>query len=62
VVAAVVARPRSQRSGRVGGRVWLVVILLIVGFVAAQELVSIVAAPENFAARSSCSAGFSFRA
>jgi uncharacterized protein len=39
--------PRSPRSGRVGGRLWLVVIPLVVGFVAAQELVSIVAAPEN---------------
>jgi membrane protease YdiL (CAAX protease family) len=39
--------PRSPRSGRIGGRVWLVVIPLIVGFTAAQELVAIVAAPEN---------------
>ena len=34
--------PRSPRSGRVGGRVWLVVIPLIVAFTAAQELVAIV--------------------
>src|SRR5262245_18406249 len=30
--------PRSPRSGRAGGRVWLVVIPLIVAFTAAQEL------------------------
>lgn len=42
---------RSPRSGRIGGRVWLVVIPLIVAFTFAQELVAIVAAPEdrNFA-------------
>ena len=39
--------PRSPRSGRIGGRVWLVVIPLIVAFTAAQELLAIVAAPEN---------------
>jgi membrane protease YdiL (CAAX protease family) len=39
--------PRSPRSGRVGGRVWLVVIPLIVAFTAAQELVAIVPAPGN---------------
>jgi membrane protease YdiL (CAAX protease family) len=39
--------PRSPRSGRIGGRVWLVVIPLIVAFTAAQELVALVAAPEN---------------
>jgi membrane protease YdiL (CAAX protease family) len=39
--------PRSPRSGRVGGRVWLIVIPLILAFTAAQELVAIVAAPEN---------------
>src|ERR687897_3442367 len=39
--------PRSPRSGRVGGRVWLIVIPLIVAFTAAQELVALVAAPEN---------------
>jgi uncharacterized protein len=39
--------PRSPRSGRVGGRVWLVVIPLIIAFTAVQELVAIVPAPEN---------------
>ena len=39
--------PRSPRSGRVGGRVWLIVIPLILAFTAAQELVAIVAAPAN---------------
>ena len=39
--------PRSPRSGRVGGRIWLIVIPLIVAFTAAQELVAIVPAPEN---------------
>jgi membrane protease YdiL (CAAX protease family) len=39
--------PRSPRSGRVGGRVWLVVIPLILAFTLAQELVAIVPAPEN---------------
>jgi len=39
--------PRSPRSGRVGGRVWLVVIPLIVAFTVVQELVAIVPAPEN---------------
>jgi hypothetical protein len=34
-------------GGRSGGRVWLIVIPLIVGFTAAQELVALVAAPEN---------------
>jgi uncharacterized protein len=38
--------PRSPRSGRVGGRVWLIVIPLILAFVAAQELAPF-AAPEN---------------
>jgi membrane protease YdiL (CAAX protease family) len=37
--------PRSPRSGRVGGRIWLVVIPLIVAFTFAQELVAIVPAP-----------------
>jgi membrane protease YdiL (CAAX protease family) len=46
-VALWLRSPRSPRSGRSGGRVWLVVIPLIVGFTAAQELVAIVAAPEN---------------
>ena len=31
--------PRSPRSGRVGGRIWLVVIPLIVAFGAAHELI-----------------------
>jgi membrane protease YdiL (CAAX protease family) len=39
--------PRSPRSGRVGGRVWLVLIPLIVLFGAAHELVPAIAAPEN---------------
>jgi CAAX protease family protein len=39
--------PRSPRSGRVGGRLWLVVIPLIVGFAAAQVVLGIVAAPED---------------
>jgi uncharacterized protein len=38
--------PRSPRSGRVGGRVWLVLIPLIVAL-AAEELVPRVALPEN---------------
>jgi uncharacterized protein len=39
--------PRSPRSGRIGGRVWLILIPLIVGFGAAHELVPVIAAPEN---------------
>jgi len=39
--------PRSPRSGRVGGRVWLVLIPLIVAFAAAHELIPAIAAPEN---------------
>jgi membrane protease YdiL (CAAX protease family) len=39
--------PRSPRSGRVGGRVWLVLIPLIVLFGAVHELIPAVAAPEN---------------
>src|SRR5215207_2202242 len=39
--------PRSPRSGRVGGRIWLIVIPLIVAFTLAQELVAIVPAPED---------------
>jgi uncharacterized protein len=39
--------PRSPRSGRIGGRVWLIVIPLILAFVAAQELVPTFAAPED---------------
>jgi uncharacterized protein len=38
--------PRSPRSGRVGGRIWLIVIPLILAFAAAQEL-ALFAAPEN---------------
>ncbi len=38
--------PRSPRDGRVGGRIWLIVIPLILAFVAAQELAPF-AAPEN---------------
>ena len=38
--------PRSPRSGRVGGRVWLVLIPLIIA-VAAEELVPRIAMPEN---------------
>ena len=37
--------PRSPRSGRIGGRLWLAVIPLIVGFAAAQVVVGIIAAP-----------------
>src|ERR671916_1613467 len=39
--------PRSPRSGRVGGRVWLILIPLIVLFGATHELVPSIAAPEN---------------
>jgi membrane protease YdiL (CAAX protease family) len=39
--------PRSSRSGRLGGRVWLILIPLIVLFGAAHELVPSIAAPEN---------------
>jgi membrane protease YdiL (CAAX protease family) len=39
--------PRSPRSGRVGGRVWLVLIPLIVAFAAVNELIPTVGAPEN---------------
>ena len=39
--------PRSPRSGRVGGRVWLILIPLILAFAATNELVPAVAAPEN---------------
>ena len=39
--------PRSPRSGRVGGRIWLIVIPLILAFVAAQELVPTFAAPQS---------------
>jgi CAAX protease family protein len=54
--------PRSPRSGRIGGRVWLVVIPLIVAFTVAQEVVAIVAAPEdrNFATLLESDAGKAF--
>jgi membrane protease YdiL (CAAX protease family) len=39
--------PQSPRSGRVGGRVWLVLIPLIVVFAAVHELIPTVAAPAN---------------
>jgi membrane protease YdiL (CAAX protease family) len=39
--------PRSPRSGRVGGRIWLILIPLILAFAAAQELVPTFAAPED---------------
>jgi membrane protease YdiL (CAAX protease family) len=39
--------PRSRRSGRVGGRVWLILIPLIAVFGAVHELIPAVAAPEN---------------
>jgi uncharacterized protein len=39
--------PRSPRSGRVGGRLWLILIPLIVAFGAAHELIPAIAAPEN---------------
>jgi CAAX protease family protein len=39
--------PRSPRSGRVGGRIWLILIPLILAFTFAQELVAIVPAPED---------------
>jgi membrane protease YdiL (CAAX protease family) len=41
------APPRSPRSGRVGGRVWLVLIPLIVAFGAAHEMIPAIAAPES---------------
>jgi uncharacterized protein len=39
--------PRSPRSGRVGGRVWLIVIPLILAVTAVNELIPTFAAPEN---------------
>jgi membrane protease YdiL (CAAX protease family) len=39
--------PRNPRSGRVGGRIWLIVIPLIVAFAAAPELIPTFAVPEN---------------
>jgi uncharacterized protein len=39
--------PRSPRSGRVGGRIWLILIPLILVFGAVHELIPTIAAPEN---------------
>ena len=39
--------PRGPRSGRVGGRVWLIVIPLILAVTAVNELIPTFAAPEN---------------
>jgi uncharacterized protein len=39
--------PRSPRSGRVGGRLWLILIPLIVAVTAVNELIPTFAAPEN---------------
>jgi membrane protease YdiL (CAAX protease family) len=39
--------PRSPRSGRIGGRVWLVLIPLIVAFALVPELVPAIPSPEN---------------
>jgi membrane protease YdiL (CAAX protease family) len=39
--------PRSPRSGRIGGRVWLTVIPFIIAFAAFNELIPTVGAPEN---------------
>jgi uncharacterized protein len=39
--------PRSPRSGRVGGRIWLIVIPLILAVTAVNELIPTFAAPEN---------------
>jgi membrane protease YdiL (CAAX protease family) len=54
--------PRSPRSGRIGGRLWLVVIPLIIGFTLAQELVAVVASPDdrNFATIIESDAGKAF--
>jgi membrane protease YdiL (CAAX protease family) len=54
--------PRSPRSGRVGGRIWLVLIPLIVLYAAANELIPAFAAPENreFAALLESDAGKAF--
>jgi CAAX protease family protein len=54
--------PRSPRSGRVGGRIWLILIPLILAFVAAQELVPTFVAPEDreFAALVGSDAGKAF--
>jgi membrane protease YdiL (CAAX protease family) len=39
--------PQSPRSGRVGGRVWLIVIPLIVAYAAFNELIPALGAPED---------------
>lgn len=39
--------PRSPRSGRVGGRVWLIVLPLIVAFALTNELIPAIGAPDN---------------
>jgi CAAX protease family protein len=39
--------PRSPRSGRVGGRIWLILIPLIVAVTAVNELIPTFSAPEN---------------
>ena len=39
--------PRSPRSGRTGGRVWLIVIPLTIAFAAFNELIPTFGAPEN---------------
>ena len=39
--------PQSPRSGRVGGRIWLIVIPLILAVTAVNELIPTFAAPEN---------------
>jgi uncharacterized protein len=39
--------PRSPKTGRRGGRLWLILIPLIIAFGAVHELVPTVAAPEN---------------
>ena len=39
--------PRSPRSGRVGGRIWLILIPLILAVTAINELIPTFAAPEN---------------
>jgi membrane protease YdiL (CAAX protease family) len=39
--------PRSPRSGRAGGRLWLLLIPLVIAFGAAHELIPTIAAPES---------------
>jgi uncharacterized protein len=39
--------PRSPRSGRVGGRIWLILIPLVLAVTAVNELIPTFAAPEN---------------